>query len=94
MLLRVKNDLTIKNLRNHSPETVEELRALLKRGASASPDPRRKNLYELDGGARVFYIHLSPGTGKVTFLAVWDSRPHPQPAPARQLELAACASAG
>ena len=50
MLLRLNENPTIKNLRNHSPETVEELRGLLSRGATASLDPRRKNFYELDGG--------------------------------------------
>jgi hypothetical protein len=92
MLLRMKNDLTIKNLRNHSPETVEELRSLLQRGAAACPDPRRKNFYELDSGSRVFYIHVSPATGTVLFLAVWDNGLHQ--AAANLLELVSCASSG
>jgi hypothetical protein len=90
MWLRMKNDPTVKNLRNHSPETVGELRALLTRGASASPDPRRKNFYELDGGSRVFYVHLSPVSGRVMLLAVWDNHPQGKPAPAQRLELAEC----
>jgi hypothetical protein len=92
MLLRLKNKLTIKNLRNHSPETVEELRSLLHRGAAACPDPRRKNFYELESGSRVFYIHVSPTTGKVMLLAVWDNGLHQ--AAVNLLELASCASSG
>lgn len=71
-MLRVEGDLTIKDFRNHAARTVSELRALLASGAPARPDPRRKNFYEVDAGTRVFYIHLTPGTGKVMFLAVWD----------------------
>jgi hypothetical protein len=92
MLLRMTNNPTIKNLRNHSRETVEELRGLLSRGATASLDPRRKNFYELDGGPRVFYIYLSPASGKVTLLAVWDSFQRPLQAHARAAEFAACCS--
>lgn len=93
MVLRVRNNPTIINLRNHSLETVDELRGLLTRGASASLDPRRKNIYELDGGSRVFYIHVSPVTGKVTLLAVWENGFHQKPAP-NQFEMASCGSAG
>jgi hypothetical protein len=92
MLLRMKNNLTIKNLRNHSPETVEELRSLLNRGASASPDPRHKNFYELESDSRVFYIHVSPRTGNVMFLAVWDTGL--RQAAVNLLELTACTSPG
>jgi hypothetical protein len=92
MLLRMTNDPAIKNLRNHSLETVEELRGLLNRGATASLDPRRKNIYELDGGSRVFYIFVSPTTQKVTLLAVWDNCPQQAPAHAQGFELAMCCS--
>jgi hypothetical protein len=96
MLLRIKNDPTIKNLRNHSRETVEELQGLLRRGAKASLDPRRKNFYELDGGSRVFYIHLSPTSGKVMLLAVWENSAQHLPAHAHAAEFAAacCSSNG
>jgi hypothetical protein len=95
MLLRMTNNPTIKNLRNHSLETVEELRGLLSRGATASLDPRRKNFYELDGGSHVFYIHLSPTSGKVMLLAVWDSFERPLQARAHTAEFAAwCSSNG
>jgi hypothetical protein len=95
MLLRMTNDPTIKNLRNHAPETVEELRGLLNRGATASLDPHRNHFYELDGGSRVFYIFVSPSTGKVTLLAVWESPAARMPARAQGLELATyCSSQG
>jgi hypothetical protein len=72
MILRVKENLSINNLRNHSPETVEELRTLLTGGVSARLDPRRKNFYELDAGSRVFYIHWTADKARVMFLAVWS----------------------
>jgi len=77
MILRVKDNLSINNLRNHSPEAVEELRALLTGGVSARLDPRRKNFYELDADSRVFYIHWTPEKARVMFLAVW-SKEHRQ----------------
>ena len=72
MKLRLKKEPIIENLRNHSNEMVENLRALLKDGAPAHPDPRRKNFYELENCSQVYYIHLSPANDKVMLLAVWD----------------------
>jgi hypothetical protein len=72
MELRLKNEPIIDNLRNHSAETVEKLRALLMAGAPAHLDPRRKNFYELENCSKVYYIHLSPTNNKVMLLAVWD----------------------
>jgi hypothetical protein len=72
MILRVKDNLSINNLRNHSPEIVDELRAMLTGGVSARLDPRRRNFYELDAGSRVFYIHWTPEKARVMFLAVWS----------------------
>ncbi len=70
MLLRLKEDPRIDNLRNYPADLVEKLRALLVAGAQASPDPRRKQFYDVANGSRVFYIHLSP-TGNVWLLATW-----------------------
>ncbi len=90
MMLRMKNNLSIKSLRNHSEETLKAVRALLADGAEARPDLSRRNFYELDGGDRVFYIFVSPASGKVTLLAVWDNaRPSMTPR-VHQSELAAC----
>jgi len=75
MTLRLKKEPVIDNVKNHSAEAVEKLRAMLMAGAPAHPDPRRKNFYELENCSRIYYIHLSPLTGKVMFLAVWDKEP-------------------
>lgn len=71
MVLRLKDKFEIDNLRDYSAETVEKLRGLLARGAPAQADPHRANYYELENGARVFYIHVSPASGKVLLLATW-----------------------
>ena len=70
MLLRLKEDPRIDNLRSYPTDIVEKLRALLVAGAQAYPDPRRKQFYDVENGSRIFYIHLSP-TGKVWLLATW-----------------------
>ncbi len=90
MMLRMRNNLTIKSLRTRPTEMVEELRSLLAEGAEARPDLSRRNFYELDGGDRVFYIFVSPATGKVTLLAVWDNARHSMTPRVNQSELAAC----
>lgn len=71
MTLRMNDALIIENLRNYPAETVAQLRSLLQAGASAQMDPHRENFYELENGARVFYIHVSPVSGKVWLLACW-----------------------
>jgi hypothetical protein len=71
MVLRVSENLQIDDLRKHSGEQVETLRNLLAAGAPAQPDPHRDDFYEVADGSRVFYIYISPVTGKVVLLAVW-----------------------
>jgi len=70
MILKMSGPLRIENLRHHPAETVDRLRCLLVAGAHASPDPHRKNFYDLEDGDRAFYIHVSP-TGIVLLLAAW-----------------------
>ena len=71
MVIRLKDQLSIENLRHHPAELVDELRERLASGALAHADPHRDNFYELECGAHVFYIHVSPVNGKVLLLAVW-----------------------
>jgi hypothetical protein len=61
----------IKDLRHHSPETLETLRGLLAGGADVRPDPKRLHFYELEGDTHVFYIYISPADGTVELLATW-----------------------
>jgi hypothetical protein len=70
MLLKLNESPRIEDLRNHSAESVETLRILLRTGARARPDPRRRDFYEVDNCSRVFYIHITP-RGKVWLLAIW-----------------------
>lgn len=71
MVLRLNEKLSIDNLRNYAPETVEQLRALLAAGVPAHPDPHRENFYELEDGPRAFYIHVPPRGNRVLLLAAW-----------------------
>lgn len=70
-MLRIKQDLVIEDLRRYPTEEVKQLRELLESGAAACPDPHRKDFYEVANGSRVFYIHVSPATGRVFLLATW-----------------------
>lgn len=90
MLMRMKQNSNVLDLRRHSPETVGELRRLLASGVPARPDPHRPNFYELDGGWRVFYIYVSPKTGNVTLLAVWRTERRAESYPQENVTLAAC----
>jgi len=61
----------IKDLGNHSRETIDTLRALLADGAGARPDSKRPHLYEFESETCVFYVHVSPVNGVVELLATW-----------------------
>jgi hypothetical protein len=71
MVLRMRNGLVVKDLRNHPAETVERLRTLLAAGGTAYPDPKRENFYELEDGHQVYYVYVYPRGDKVLFLATW-----------------------
>ena len=36
-------------------------------------DPKRNGFYEIESDAVVYYIHVSPVTGKVLLLATWQN---------------------
>ena len=76
MILKINGPIRIDNLRHYPEETVGRLHCALVAGAFASPDPRRKNFYDLEDGDRTFYIHVSP-TGKVLLLATWTAEGAP-----------------
>ena len=71
MVLRLRNELIVNDLRNHSAGTVERLRALLAAGGAAQPDPKRENFYELEDDTQVYYIYVYPRGTKVLLLATW-----------------------
>jgi hypothetical protein len=65
------NGFEVKDLRNHSRESVEALRGLLAGGADARPDVKRPHFYEIEGDTCVFYVYVSPTDGSVELLAIW-----------------------
>jgi len=87
MILRMNGPLRIDNLRHYPSGTVEKLRNMLMAGALVTPDPHRKNFYDLDAEESIFYIHVSP-TGTVLLLACWRKTPAhqgiPQESPVRE----------
>jgi hypothetical protein len=73
MLMRWERDMKIEDLRNHPAELVMRLRTLLTNGAELNPDPRHPGFHEIESDEHVFYVHISPYTGKVLLLATWPS---------------------
>jgi hypothetical protein len=64
-------NFTVRDLRQHSPETLRTLQALLASGACVKPDPNRPSFYELSSESDVFYIYVSPVDGTIELLATW-----------------------
>jgi hypothetical protein len=69
--MRTESSFEVKDLRNHSPETIETLRGLLANGADAHPDVKRPHFYEIEDDTCVFYVYVSPVDGSVELLAIW-----------------------
>jgi hypothetical protein len=72
MVLRAQDNQVIENLGHCPAESVEKLRQLLAAGAPAKADARRKDFYEVQNGTRVYWIHISPVSGRVVLLAIWQ----------------------
>lgn len=62
----------IRDLRNHSAGTVMKL-AFILAGTMCVRPTKRKYLYEVEDGSDVYYIHVSPVTGIIYLLAVWQT---------------------
>jgi hypothetical protein len=71
MVMKIEDELQIENPRNHSAESVETLRQLLAGGARVEADPKRPDFYEVESHSDIYYIHISPVTGKILLLAAW-----------------------
>ena len=74
-----ESNFTIRDLRQHSPETIQTLRALLAGGGCVKADPKRPCFYELSGDTHVFYIYVSPVDGTIELLATWAKYELPEP---------------
>jgi hypothetical protein len=68
-------DVAIEDLGRHPAEALRGLRSCLTAQSRLVEDPKRKNIFELQGCASVYYIHVSPLSGKISLLATWPSEP-------------------
>lgn len=70
-----RKNVRIEDAGKHSPETLVKLQMILARGSKMTPDPKREHFYEVPAEPCVYYIHVSPVSGRISLLAVWGSRP-------------------
>ena len=73
MTLKLNGNLQIENLHDYPSEWVETLRRALARGTTVTPDPKRKRIFELESGDRLYYIDVLPSGRKIVLLAAWPS---------------------
>jgi hypothetical protein len=73
----LRGNLQIEDVGNHPPKAVADLRCLLAGGASKTADPKRRGFYEIESDSTVYYIHVSPATGKILLLATWQNESVP-----------------
>jgi hypothetical protein len=74
MEMCLERELEIEDLRNHPREMVAQLRDVLAGGAAVTPDPKRLGFYEAKDRKHIFYIYVSPSTGKVLLLAACSNQ--------------------
>jgi hypothetical protein len=74
MVMSLERDMQIEDLRNHPRELVMNLQRLLASGANVTPDSKRPGYFEVESGPRVYYINISPNTGRILLLATWPTQ--------------------
>ena len=72
MVMCLERELEIEDLRNHSQEMVTRLRDVLARRANVVPHPKRPGFYEVKLRGQLYFIYISPNTGKVLLIAGWN----------------------
>ena len=73
MTLRFQ-EVEIENVNQYPEPVVGSLRAALRQGACAVPDPKRSNFFEVAAEDQHFYIDV-PGDGhKVILLSAWHDK--------------------
>jgi hypothetical protein len=65
--------LNIEDLGRHSAAAVVELGILLAGTVDVTPDAKRRDFYEIQDGATVYYVYVSPVGGKIFLIAAWDN---------------------
>lgn len=79
MVVNCGSELQIEDVRHHPVEMVAMLRNLLcAEGAKVTADPKRAGFYEVESGAVVYYINVSPTSGKILLLAAWPTQEMPE----------------
>jgi hypothetical protein len=63
----------IRDLGSHTPATVTTLALLLAGTVDVRSDPKRKDFYEVVDSSQTYYIHVSPVSGIIYLLAVWQN---------------------
>ena len=79
--------LNIKDLGKHPAITLIRLGILLAGTVNATRDPKRENLYEVEGGSTIYYIYVSPISGTISLIAAWKNVAEPM----QQLDVAVAA---
>lgn len=77
MVVQLSKVPKIEALRPYPARTMDQLARLLATGAPARPDPRRANFFELESDSQIFYVHISPASGRVLLIGVWQRSPLP-----------------
>jgi len=73
MASHLGGSIQIEDVGNHPKQAVADLRCLLARGATTTADPKRNGFYEVESDSTVYYIHITPVTGKILLLATWQN---------------------
>jgi hypothetical protein len=77
MVANLRGNIHIEDVGNHPPKAVADLRCLLAGGACKTADPKRRGFYEVESDSTVYYIHVSPVSGKILLLATWENEAVP-----------------
>jgi|HubBroStandDraft_2_1064218.scaffolds.fasta_scaffold2088245_2 hypothetical protein len=75
MRMHFGDELQIEDQGNHAASAVISLGILLAGGANLTPDPKRQGFYEVGTDSTVYYIYVSPATGTIFLLAMWENAP-------------------
>jgi hypothetical protein len=69
MLMCLERESEIEDLRNHSQELIAQLRDVLAGGANVTRDAKRPLFCEVKYPGQLYFIYISPNTGKVLLIA-------------------------
>lgn len=71
MVLQLVTTPKMEALHSYPTGTIERLGQLLALGAPARPDPKRESFFEVESDSEVFYVHISPVSGRVLLIGTW-----------------------